>query len=152
MRDEYGLTFKQRTFAELIAAGETNINAVYKAGFKPKSKRNGYVQAYQLTKHPNIRALVLESLERNRLGPDAVSHTLAKVFSSKDKDDIPLLRLKLDGAKELNKMLGAYAPTQHHALTARLDLTREDPRVLAWMAREKRRPTEEERASILEQK
>ena len=152
MRDEHGLTVKQRTFAELVAAGSSQIAAVYKAGYKPKSRRNGNVLGTRMASHPNIRALILQSLDEAHVGPDKVSHVFREGFAAKRDDQIPLLRLKLDMAKEYNRIVGAYAPTQHQALTARLDLTREDPRVLAWMAREKRRPTEEERASILEQK
>ena len=152
MRDEHGLTVKQRTFAELLIAGESNVNAVLKAGYKPGSRRNAHFHAYSLSQNPNIRALVLESLDRHRLGPDSVSRTISNALQVGEKTDLAAVKVRLEAAKELNKLLGAYAPTQHHALTARLDLTREDPRVLAWMAREKRRPTEEERAVILEQK
>lgn len=150
MRDpESGLTLKQKAFGDYVLAGESHASAVRKAGYKPGSRRNCNVLAYDLASHPNIRQYILESLQAENVTPKAISVAIAKALHAVPGDDVEIHHVRLAAAKEANKMIGSYAPTKSSRLEVRATVEREPAAVLAFMVAHQRRPSQAERAALL---
>jgi hypothetical protein len=147
MRDEHGLTIKQRRFADEVISGQPAAQAVLAAGYQPTSDNNRYVQAYRLANHPSIRQYVLESIEAAGVTPLTIATRINQLMHTECAEDvIGGKRISLESAKELNKMIGAYAPSESRALRVSASLQSRDTRELAYLARHGRRPTAAELA------
>ena len=149
MQDEHGLTIKQRKFADAVISGSPAAQAVIQAGYSPSNDNARYVQAYRLANHPNIRQYVLEALDRNGCTPDAISARLYQLMHTELPDEQAAgKRISLDSARELNKMIGAHAPTESRKLQVVASYQGRSPAELRYMAQHGRRPTRSELAAI----
>jgi hypothetical protein len=147
MRDEHGLTIKQRKFADEILAGSSQSDAVIAAGYSAPNKNTLYCKAYRLGNHPDIRQYVMESLDAAGVSPLTVAMRINELMHTECAEDvIGGKRISLESAKELNKMIGAYAPSESRALRVSASLQSRDTRELAYLARHGRRPTAAELA------
>jgi hypothetical protein len=104
-------TLKQKRFAKAVASGVGTVtDAVYQAGYTPKSRTNAHKIGYDLMRKPHVLEAINQALEAITNGdPEAAAaKTVVDIMTSTSEKSSD----RLKAADMLLKVRGAYAPTK----------------------------------------
>ena len=106
--NEKALTEKEKSFCDIyLGNGGDRADAIYEAGYKPKSKKHAWVMAFNILKRPDIAAYIHSRLEQAGYNNKDVDKELLHLMNQSGD-----LTNKLGAVKEFNKLSGRYPATR----------------------------------------
>jgi len=113
------LTYKQDMVvkgmvADVVAGKGLNATVNVQKFYNAKKKTTAATIASENIQKPNFRQALIQALEKKGIiGPDGkLGKRLAEGLDAKTKFNTPQYATRLNYAKEINKILGVYAPTK----------------------------------------